>query len=268
MQTKTSLGQDFSSRLDSLLVETGRGAAKRLADRLDVSPSYISDLRKGVKTNPSTSLVMVAANFFSVNEEWLRDGVGEKDALTILSPAARSASAALDANPEWRNNPFAPISTLKDPEPETISNVEQIELPLLGAAAAGKPGGFIEDGYAEDFLEIKGNWNPGNHYLLRVHGESMEPAYSNNAYVIIRVLRDGEYPPKNTDVIAVDSTGAVLKRLIYSKAPPEEGMSIRRSVPHLTSLNPDYPEHTPCGSDTPIRGIVVGIAELADEEEE
>lgn len=231
--------ENFSDRLSELLQTEGRGAAKRLATAVGVSPAYISDLAKGKKDNPSLSLTENIAAHLGVSSSWLLTGEN-------LSPLEKA-------------HELVGVPTRSG---VVTDRSETVELPFLGMATAGKPGGCF-DFYPEEYIEVGGRWNPENHYLVRVWGQSMEPEYTDDSLIVVRQLAPGEFARKGDDVIAIDSDGVVLKRLIYSRnKSTEEADSPLRTFPHLISVNPEYPEHVPCGTDTPIRGVVVAKLDL------
>ncbi len=66
----------FANRLKSLLEEMKVPKGK-FAASLGVKPSHITNLLKG-ESNPSDRLIKSMAKEYSVNEEWLRTGIGER----------------------------------------------------------------------------------------------------------------------------------------------------------------------------------------------
>lgn len=130
------------------------------------------------------------------------------------------------------------------------------ELPFFGTVAAGQPGGPVD--IADGTHPVPGEYDPATHYVLRVHGQSMEPEYPNGSFIVCRKLKTGEFATKGQDVIACDAAGAYFKRLLYTKD-GKKGDSPRKAKPHLTSINPDYPEVVPV-ADCPIVAVVVSKA--------
>lgn len=134
------------------------------------------------------------------------------------------------------------------------SNV--IHLRYLGAVAAGLPTGPVDE--TDDTHPVPDHYDPATHYVLRVHGESMEPDYLDGSMIVCRKLQSGEFATKGQDVICSDASGAYFKRLIYTKE-GERGDVPRKAKPRLVSINPDYDEVIPI-ADCPIVAVVVGKA--------
>lgn len=157
---------------------------------------------------------------------------------------------------EKQNKPshFTPLKVAEDPAQYRIT--PKIDLPYFGTVAAGLPGGLVD--VADGTHPVPGQYDPTTHYVLRVHGQSMEPEYLDGSFIVCRKLNSGEYATKGQDVIACDAAGAYFKRLIYTKD-GKKGDSPRKAKPHLTSINADYPEVVPV-SDCPIVAVVVGKA--------
>jgi repressor LexA len=122
-----------------------------------------------------------------------------------------------------------------------------LELPLLGAVAAGMPIESMSNGESvavpEDFLS-----RGGNHYVLRVRGNSM----------IDEQIRDGDYVVVNERraadngemVIAlIEGTSATVKRFY------REGNGRIRLQPANDSMEPIYLQD----GDLRIQGVVVGV---------
>ena len=64
---------------------------QEFADRLNVSRNTVATYEIG-KSNPSDAAIMLICREFNVNEEWLRDGVGEmfvkRDKIQVISEFA------------------------------------------------------------------------------------------------------------------------------------------------------------------------------------
>jgi len=87
----------FPERLRWLRTEHLKVTFKSLANMANTSPGYLSDLEKGVKTNPSRSLLENLCNAAGVRFGWLSSGEGvpfESDADRIIrsEPAATKQS--------------------------------------------------------------------------------------------------------------------------------------------------------------------------------
>ena len=49
---------------------------QEFADLINVSKAYISQLEKGVRTNLNDDKIATLSRYFSVNSDWIKDGVG------------------------------------------------------------------------------------------------------------------------------------------------------------------------------------------------
>ena len=186
----------------------------------------------------------------------------EFDAWDRASRAARAPTLrdwAIDelnkAAAAWHASKVIPISAVAD-DTAIYQVTPKIDLPYFGTVAAGLPGGPVD--VADGTHPVSGNFDPATHYVLRVHGESMQPDYANGSFIVCRKLKTGEFATKGQDVIACDGSGAYFKRLLYTKD-GKKSDNPRKAKPHLTSINPDYPEVTPL-TECPIVGVVVAKA--------
>ena len=139
----------------------------------------------------------------------------------------------------------------EDPAPYSIPG--RSDLPYFGTVAAGLPGGPVD--VMDGTHPVSGSFDPASHYVLRVHGRSMEPDYPDGSFIVCRKLKVGEFATKGQDVIASDASGSYFKRLLYTKHGPK-GPGPRKAIPHLVSINPEFPEVVPV-SDCPITAVVV-----------
>lgn len=185
-------------------------------------------------------------------ELWCRAAAGEPVNLWAFGALNTAAKRFMVAKSD-RSAPSVPI-----PLPSTDTPANVIELPFYGTAAAGLPGGplDVDDGTITVPPSIVGKLDPASLYVLRVNGQSMEPDYPDGSHIVCRKLKDGEFAKKGNDVISCDASGAYFKRLEYRKT-GTKGEGPRKAVPHLVSLNPDFPEVIPA-SDSPIVAVVVG----------
>jgi len=69
------MDEKFYDRLKKIMYENDLNQSS-FAERAGISPSYVTDLKKG-RANISDGMVALICNVFSVNEEWLRYGNGE-----------------------------------------------------------------------------------------------------------------------------------------------------------------------------------------------
>lgn len=142
----------------------------------------------------------------------------------------------------------------EDPAPYRVRGYS--DLPYFGTVAAGLPGGPVD--VMDGTHPVPGSFDPASHYVLRVHGRSMEPDYPDGSFIVCRKLKIGEFATKGQDVIASDASGSYFKRLLYTKHEPK-GPGPRKAIPHLVSINPEFPEVVPV-SDCPITAVVVARA--------
>lgn len=135
---------------------------------------------------------------------------------------------------------------------------KMVHVPFWGTVAAGVPGGPLDcmDGTISVPADCLGKSKLESVYVLRVNGQSMEPDFPDGSHILCRKLNSGEFAKKGNLVIAADGAGAYFKRLIYSKD-GKKGDSPRKAIPHLVSINPDFPEVVPL-SDCPIVAVVIG----------
>lgn len=113
---------------------------------------------------------------------------------------------------------------LTKPEPRKGKG---IKIPVLGYVAAGLPIAMVED--VIDFEEIPEKIaRKGEHFALRIKGDSMEPRICDGDVVIVRQQSDAE--SGQTVIVAVNGEDATCKRL--QKYP--ESIA-------LVSNNPAYP---------------------------
>jgi len=150
-------------------------------------------------------------------------------------------------------------ATFEQMQPELSAAISKaFHLPYHGTVAAGLPAGSSE--LADETYPVadRDHYDPAIHFVVRVHGESMEPTYPDGSHIVCRKLRDGEYATKGQDVVCADANGVYFKRLVYQKDGPKDDAP-RKARPRLVSINPDYPEVVPV-TDCPIVAVVVGMA--------
>lgn len=119
------------------------------------------------------------------------------------------------------------------------------QLPYLGLVAAGKAADV--DYWSDETLPVHRDYGPEHHYLLRVHGRSMEPDYPDGCLIVVRAIAPGEVPPIPSVVVANDGTGPTVKRLEIDNA----------GRYRLQSINPEFGEVVPVPGSCPIQGLVV-----------
>lgn len=153
--------------------------------------------------------------------------------------------------------PAANVPPLPAPGDDADTPGNVLHLPFYGSVAAGQPAGplDVDDGTLPVPVALVGRHDPASLYVLRVNGQSMEPAYPDASLVLCRKLRLGEFAKKGQDVVSCDASGVYLKRLLYTKE-GIKGAVPRKATPHLVSLNPEFPEVVPL-ADCPISAVVV-----------
>lgn len=94
--------------------------------------------------------------------------------------------------------------------PDAPASTGGVWIPVLGAVQAGIPVEAIED--IEDYEEItKEMAAQGEHFALRVRGESMEPKFSEGDVVIVRKQEDIE--TGDIAVVIVNGDEATIKKI-------------------------------------------------------
>lgn len=153
--------------------------------------STIDDLAKNWKSQKAD--VIRWALRFGI-EKLLEDGVSDPETVFREHVEQKSQAAVI-----MRRNILAPHSL-----PEPTANV--IELPFLGAVAAGEP----VEAPRDETIPVSREYPP-KHFIVEVNGDSMEPDYPDGSRWII----DGKdkFTPKDGAVCVVsDGTGSYLKR--------------------------------------------------------
>ena len=151
-------------------------------------------------------------------KQWALDGLNELAA--ALSPV-----------------PVAVPKTKRFPQPSHSAPSNLIELPFLGAVAAGEP---VEAPRSE-LLPVSKQFPP-QHFIVEVNGSSMEPDYPDGSRWII----DGrdKFTPKHGAVCVVsDGSGSYLKRW-------------NKRARQFESINPDFNQILP-SSEAKLQGYPV-----------
>lgn len=92
-----------------------------------------------------------------------------------------------------------------------VATTNSVRIPVLGKVAAGIPINAIVD--IEDYEEIhKDMADRAEYFALRIHGESMEPKFSDGDVVIVR--RQDDVESGEISVVIVDGTDATVKRVM------------------------------------------------------
>ena len=102
-----------------------------------------------------------------------------------------------------------------------------LQIPVLGAVAAGIPISAVED--ILDYEEIPQSWqNQGEFFALKIKGDSMEPRMESGDVVIVKQQSDAN--SGDTVIVLVNGDDATCKRLEKT----DNGIM-------LVSTNPKYP---------------------------
>ena len=118
----------------------------------------------------------------------------------------------------------------RQPNPDTPSSTGGIWVPVLGKVAAGIPIEAIQE--IEDYEEISMDTaSKGEHFALRIRGDSMEPRIKDGDVVIVR--RQPDCNDGDVAVVLVDGEAATVKRI--KKRP--EGLML---IPNNTAYEPMF----------------------------
>lgn len=123
------------------------------------------------------------------------------------------------------------------PDPKLIPGEPGVKIPVLANVGAGIPESVIytfdqsdPDSWEEISEKMSHN---GQHFALRIHGDSMEPRICHGDVVIVRIMdhyEDGDYVIALVHNQETGNSEGLCKKLKYKS----DGIQ-------LISLNPDYP---------------------------
>ena len=221
------MGRSIGALIRKLRKEKGL-TQRALAAAVGIHHTYLSKLENGrVDVTPTAeNLIAMAAVF----------GIDQDSFLAQCGRTPESVQTVLRDNPDCISNIISPESTRMEDVPSSY--------PLLGQVVAGHPAEAVEDAETFDLADL---FAPGEHYLLRVRGDSMiEDAIVDGDLAIVRpqkTCRDGE-----TIVAIVDGDEATLKRFY------REGDWVR-----LQPANADMDPIMVEASRMQVCGIVVGV---------
>lgn len=158
---------------------------EELASVIGVERSTVGKYETGVR--PSTEMLSVLADYFGVTVDYL---IGREPEIAQPSPPRRKG----------------------------------IKIPILGYVPAGIPIEAVEDvlGYEEITPEMARN---GEHFALKIKGDSMTPNIMHGDIVIVRLQPDVE--SGETAIVKVNGDDATCKRVIKHKT----GISIVANNP-------------------------------------
>jgi SOS regulatory protein LexA len=206
-----------------------RGLTQRaFAAAVGIHHTYLSKLENGrVSVTPTAQNLIAMADVLEIERDWL---------LTQCGRPPESFESRLAEDPDW-------IRTVVGMEPSRLDS-QRTPYRLLGQVVAGQPVEAVEDADAFDLADL---FSPGEHYLLKVRGESMiEDAIVDGDLAIVRpqkTCRTGQIV-----VAMVDGMEATLKRFY------QEGRWIRLQ-PANSQMEPIRVE----AERVEICGVVVGV---------
>ena len=172
-----------------------------------IPASTFSDWKKG-KSSPKREKIEKLAEYFEVNPDWLAgtsDFKTKKDALQRLDVVSDLEALRLDV---------------------MDAKVGNVEIPVLGEVAAGVPI-FAQENYIDYECISEHQAIQGEHFGLKIKGDSMSPRISEGDTVIVRQQNDAE--SGDIVIVLINGDSATCKRLMKYK----DGIS-------LISFNPAY----------------------------
>lgn len=172
-----------------------------------IPASTFSDWKKG-KSSPKREKIEKLAEYFEVNPDWLAGTSNFKtkeDALQRLDVVSDLEALRLDV---------------------MDAKVGNVEIPVLGEVAAGVPI-FAQENYIDYECISEHQAKQGEHFGLKIKGDSMSPRISEGDTVIVRKQNDAE--SGDIVIVLINGDSATCKRLMKYK----EGIS-------LISFNPAY----------------------------
>lgn len=221
----------MSNRVGNLIrkLREERGITqRRLAEAIGSNYTYLSKIENGrLDHTPNSKTLVAIADALGIDRDWL---------LTECGRPPEKLSQSIASHAEF----FRRLGQLRGKQLDSALQ----PYPLLGQVPAGPLAEAIED--AEDF-DLADLFSPGEHYLLRIRGDSMiEAGIHDSDLAIVQPqskCRDGEIV-----VAIVDGEESTVKRFYRQK-------SRVKLQSANSSMEPMYvdPERVE------IRGLVVGL---------
>lgn len=217
---------------------------EELGSLVGVTGSAITNYEKGT-SHPKEPVLYALISALHVDANYLfQDCVKTLQSSSEISPKERKLLSDFSALDKWGQKQVLSVVSnelarcAEQPQIQQISDVIYLPYPLQATSAG--PGDFADDESAEQIPVIRNAWTSKADYIIRVHGNSMEPE-----------IRDG-------DRLLVRSQPAV--------DPGEIGIFIHRGErfvkvyreTFLESYNPDY-EDIPVEEDTRCIGKVICV---------
>lgn len=221
----------MSNRVGNLIrkLREERGITqRRLAEATGANYTYLSKIENGrLDHTPSSKTLIAIADALGIDRDWL---------LTECGRPPEKLTQAIASHAEF----FRRLGQMRGKQLDAALQ----PFPLLGRVPAGPLAEAIED--AEEF-ELTDRFSPGEHYLLRIRGDSMiEDGIRDGDFAIVRPqseCRDGDVV-----VALIDGGEATVKRFYRQK-------SRIKLQPANAAMEPLYVEP----ERIQIRGRVVGI---------
>jgi repressor LexA len=220
----------------------------KLGSIIKASSSNISDWENG-KTSPSTSAILALSKYFNVSADWLLTGKEldislPPELLAVMATFAQDEREDLSLFIEFLNykkekkRAEERLKEASDMEfsDELLIDEEEVYLPLLGNAAAGKPM-FINE-LLEGYVPVRKSIVQDKSFLIRAQGDSMiEAGINDGDYVIVRhqpTVENGEMALVRIENDATIkyfyvSNGSIVLKSANPKYPPLE-CSTRNAV--------------------------------------
>jgi phage repressor protein C with HTH and peptisase S24 domain len=179
--------EDIKDRIKLLMDKLGIKTFAELSRRTGVSKATLSEMFTG-KHTPSTATINLISKTFNVNPEWLKTGKGEM--------------------------------FLKNEEEDIFSHpsIEQIiYFPVVAKVGAG----FPQDNNQIEVIEYiplpaSTNLDKNKHFIVKVHGDSMEPTLQDGDYVIAKYYFNGATDIPNGKVVIIrDDNGELYIKKLY-----------------------------------------------------
>lgn len=201
-----------------------RGQAK-MAKLLGLTPSGYNYFE--VKAPLSSPLILRLAEKRKINPAWLLLGIGPKYFNRIATDIIKEESA------------------------EYAVSLHSFILPILSNEVAAGPIRAVEDYPAEDFITLYEKWlkHPKNTFVLKMKGDSMEPAIPDGSLVVVDTLAQ---EPVDGMIFAIRAEdNCVLRRLSLQKG------ALHFLPEHLSSTN--RPFHFNKQAENPIIGKAIWV---------
>lgn len=163
-----------------------------LSRMLDVSPAYVSAMRKSI---PEEKVKKLCELFPELNRDWLLYGEG---------------------------------NMLRDPDPHC--DINDYEVPLLPVEAFA--GGLQSWSKGVELRDCERVISPvpGADYAIRITGNSMEPEFHSGSVLLIRKINDRAFIPWGNPMV-IDSENGVLIKAVYPADSPGEYIEARSYNP-------------------------------------